>query len=247
VPASNTLLVLDTSSFGEVARLQVNAPGKMARLGNTIYVANRDDGSIMLIQDTNMPTPPSPTPTFTPTSYPTLAPSALTPPRATATPRATTAPNPTSPPSLCAIPLLPVHRWTTETVTRLGCPTEVDRVTNFATQKFENGVMFWREEDKRILVLFNDKTWLQFNDAWTSALPDDACLNVAVAPGLVRPKRGFGKVWCEQPNIRAKIGAAVENEIGLYPALAQRFERGQIFVGAEPNQVYVLYSDSKWE
>jgi len=70
----NSILVLDTHSWGQVMRLNVSAPGKMTRLSNTIYVANREDGSITLIEDVAMPTPPSPTPTSTPTLFPTLAP-----------------------------------------------------------------------------------------------------------------------------------------------------------------------------
>lgn len=72
VPADNSILVLDANSWGHVAQLNVTAPGKMTRLGNFIYVANRDDGSVTLIEDANAPTPPSPTPTFTSTPYPTI-------------------------------------------------------------------------------------------------------------------------------------------------------------------------------
>jgi len=240
-PVDNPLLVLDANSFGEVARLPVNAPGKMARLGNTIYVANRNDGSITLVQDLPAPAPPAPTATHTPTPYPsaTLASSS---PRASAT-----VPRATATPPICAIPLLSLQRWTMEMATRLGCPTETDRAGNYATQKFENGVLFWREDDKRILVLFNDKTWLQFNDTWTSALPEDTCPTVTVASGLLKPRRGFGKLWCDQPAVRAKLGAAIENEIGPYVALTQRFERGWVFIGTDRTHVYALYADGRWE
>ena len=241
IPADNTILVLDTNSFGQVAQLQVNVPGKMTRLGNTIYVANRDDGSITLIQDASAPTPPSPTPTFTPTPYPTA------PPLTSPTTRAIATPHATNTQSACTIPALPLLRWTTETATRLGCPTENDRTTNFAAQKFENGALFWREDEKRIVVLFNDKTWLQFNDTWTNTLPEDVCPTVTVASGLLKPKRGFGKAWCDQSAVRAKLGAATENEIGVYAALTQKFERGQVFAGADQTRVYALYSDGKWE
>lgn len=241
VPVDNTLLVLDANSFGEVARLPVNAPGKMARLGNTLYVANRNDGSLTLAQDVPAPMPPAPTPTYTPTPYPsaTLASSS---PRASAT-----APRATATPPICTIPLLALQRWTTEMATRLGCPAEMDRAGNYALQKFENGALFWREEDNRLLVLFNDKTWLQFNDTWTNALPEDSCPTVTVASGLIKPKRGFGKMWCDQPAVRAKLGAAIENEIGPYVALTQRFERGWVFIGTDRTQVFVLYADGKWE
>ena len=118
---------------------------------------------------------------------------------------------------------------------------------NFASQKTESGTLFWREDDKRIVIMFNDKTWLQFNDTWTNTLPEDVCSTVTVAPGLLKPKRGFGKVWCDQPAVRAKLGAAIENEIGVYATLTQKFERGQVFVGTDKTRVYVLYSDGKWE
>ncbi len=239
-PADDTLLVLDTRSFGEVGRLKMNAPGKMARLGNIIYVANRNDGSLTRIQDAPAPIPPAPTPTRTPTPYPTLTPLPIS-SRVVATPRVTATP------TTCAIPLLVLSQWTAEMVMRLGCPTEPERAVNYATQKFASGRMFWREEDKRILVLFDDKTWLQFNDTWTSALPEDTCPTVSVASGLLKPKRGFGKLWCEQPAVRAKLGAAIENEVGVYVAPTQRFERGWVFIGAESTRAYALYSDGKWE
>jgi len=81
-PADNTIQILDTESFGQVASIAINAPGKMARLGNTIYIAS-SDGTISVIQDAPAPRPPAPTPTFTPTPYPTWTPT----PRSTATPR----------------------------------------------------------------------------------------------------------------------------------------------------------------
>jgi len=235
-PVTDALLVLDANTLGEVARWQMDAPGKMTRLGNTIFVAHRDDGTLMLVQDARVPAPPAPTPTFTPTPYPTL-----TPTRALATPRAT------STPIVCAIPPSPRIRWNNAMATRLGCPLETERATNYARQQFENGTLFWREEDKRILVLFNDQTWLQFNDTWTSALPEDMCPAVSVAPPLVKPKRGFGKLWCEQTAVRAKLGAALENEVGLYAAPTQRFERGMMFTSADRARVYVLYADGQWE
>lgn len=47
---------------------------------------------------------------------------------------------------------------------------------------------------------------------------------------------------------RVKIGAATAVESSAaYSALVQRFERGLLFAGAPANQVFVLYSDGKWE
>ncbi|MBI5300851.1 MAG: YncE family protein [Chloroflexi bacterium] len=239
--ADNTIQVLDTDSFGEVARIALDAPGMMTRLGNTIYVAT-NQGTVALIQDTHAPMPPSPTPTFTSTPYPTLPP--LT-PRALATPSITRAPAVTTPTCALALGTIASQKWSPQLATRLGCATELERATNFATQVFEQGAMLWREDEKRIYVLFADKTWAQFDDAWNATLPEDSCPNI-VAPASGKPKRGFGKVWCEKTNARAKLGLAISAEIG-YAVPAQRFERGVIFASNPANRVWVLYANGTWE
>lgn len=242
-PNENTVLIFDTNSWGKVAQLNVPAPGKMARLGNLIYVANRDDGTITLIEDANVPTPPSPTPTRTPTPYPTLPP--LPTSTRTAVPVVRNTPLP-----LCSfsIAALASSRWNANLATRLGCPTEAEHTVGFATQAFENGAMFWREDEKHIIVLFNDtlRAWSQYDDTWDTALPEDSCPSITVAANRTKPKRGFGKVWCDLAGVRGKLGAATGAEVGFAP-LTQRFERGQMFAGTQTNQVYVLFTNGKWE
>jgi hypothetical protein len=245
-PADNTVLVLDANSFGLVTRLIMASPGKMARLGNSIYVVSREDGSLTLVQDTNVATPPSPTPTLTPTPYATLPPTPSTrvviPGNITATPRAAV----TIP--ACAIPvtILASRVWTPQVAARIGCPTEPPHSPNFAFQPFERGVMYWRDDEKRIYVLFADYAWSVFDDKWTASLPEDSCPSVSVPSGRVKPKRGFGKIWCEQSGIAARIGAASGNETGGYVAPVQKFERGLMMV-SESGQMLVLYADGKWE
>lgn len=238
-PAENLILVLDGNSFGEVARLTVNAHGKMTRLGNLIYVASRGDGSITLVEDVSVPMPPAPTPTFTSTPWPTLTPTLRTP-----TPRSTITP------PVCAIPIasLASQRWNPVLALRIGCPLETEQPVKFAVQHLEGGTLYWREDEKRIYVLFgSDSTWMLFDDTWNSSMPEDSCSNVTVAADRIKPKRGFGKVWCDQSAVRAKIGVGIAPEFGAYSALAQRFARGQMFAGTEPYHVIVLYADGKWE
>jgi len=238
----NMIRVLDTDSFGEVARIALDLPGKMARLGNTIYVAT-EHGTLALLQDSIAPTPPSPTPIFTPTPFPTLPPPTVAATRVpTLGTRATTVPTP-----ICALALgtLASQKWSPQLAARLGCPTELERRANFATQVFTQGTMLWREDEKRIYVLFTDKTWAQFDDAWSADMPEDACPAVT-APANAKPKRGFGKVWCEQTTVRAKLGLATSGEIG-YPAPVQRFERGAIFASHQVSQVFILLANGTWE
>lgn len=232
-PADDIILVIDTNSFGEVAHLNVKSPGKMARLGNTIYVANRADGSITLIEDATLPTPPSPTPTRTPSPFPTL------PPLPTVT-RIATAPT-------CTIPMPPLfaQRWNAGVQTRLGCPTEISRLTNFAFQSFEHGTLFWREDEKKIYALIDDKTWQSADDTWISTQPADSCPSVSVGVNRIKPIRGFGKVWCADANLRAQIGAATASE-QAFQGLAQRFARGWM-IDAPGNALYILLDGGRWE
>jgi hypothetical protein len=106
--------------------------------------------------------------------------------------------------------------------------------------------MYWREDEQRIYVLFNDKRWASFDDTWNSNLPEDACPSVSVGANLVKPKRGFGKVWCEQTIVRSKIGAASAGETGGLAAPVQRFGRGLVF-GGNSGKVFALFADGKWE
>ncbi len=246
VPSENLVEILDGDSFGVVAYLTVDSPGKMARLGDTIYVASRADGSITTIKDASVPTPPSPTPTRTPTPWPSSTPT-IAAKAVSATPtldaaRRLTVPAPCSIP----IPSFSGPRWTPALQNRVGCSIEAQRLVRFATQPFERGTMFWREDDKRIHVLFGDKTWLVFDDTWSDSRPEDSCPGITVSSGLIKPKRGFGKLWCDQPQVRAKLGAATGAELGLYEAPVQRLERG-IIVGNQLGQPIVLFSDSHWE
>lgn len=241
VAADNTIQVLDTDSLGEVARFALDSPGKLTRLGNTIYVAS-SDGFLSVIQDATVPTPPSPTPPITSTPYPSLTPTA-TPSR---TPTLARSVITATPLPACAISpgAAASTRWNAQIATRLGCPAAPEQRINFATQAFERGAMFWREDAKQIYVIFSDKTWASFADTWNPGLADDSCPSVNV--GGVKPKRGFGKVWCEQSGVRAKIGVGTSDEFGVYTAPVQGFARGTVFADSK-NQVIVMYGDGRWE
>jgi hypothetical protein len=67
-----------------------------------------------------------------------------------------------------------------------------------------------------------------------------------VSSGLVKPVRGFGKVWRDQPGGCAKLGAATGNERGAFAVPVQRLERGLMMGGAQ-GEVYVLFADNTWE
>ncbi len=168
-----------------------------------------------------------------------------------------TTPSPTSTltPTVIAPPLCPfpvaafaAQSWTRQHEASLGCPQDTGHTTPMIMQPFEHGTMFYRDDEKEIYVLFTNKTWKSFADTWNAALPVDSCPGVSVRSGLVKPIRGFGKVWCEQTDVRDRLGAATAAESSaVYQGLVQRFAQGLMFTGAQANQVYVLFTDGKWE
>jgi YVTN family beta-propeller protein len=244
----NAVQILDTRTLGEVGWLDVpGGPGVMALLGNTVYVAGHDDGAITLIGDVTTREATAPTSTYTPSPYPT---STSTPAPAAARP-STVAPSVT--PLACEIPIAQFAQqlWTPALASRLGCPLERERLAQFAAQQYEHGEMYYRDDIKHIYVLFEDGTWVGFDDTWDSTQPSDSCPNVS-AGGLIKPIRGFGKIWCDQPGLRDKIGGGRSDEIGLYKAYAQSYQHGLMFGPSNSDQlrinhVFVLLDDGSWQ
>jgi hypothetical protein len=148
-----------------------------------------------------------------------------------------------------ACPILPgdqfANVWREElTRTRLGCPIEQARTTGSARARFEYGLMYWREDQRMIYVLYNDEHWQEFVDTWAEG--ESASAGYTPPTGLLEPIRGFGKVWREQlGGPEAAIGWAVEDEIGG-DTTVQEFERGVILeIDAT---IYLLYRDGmRWQ
>jgi hypothetical protein len=96
-----------------------------------------------------------------------------------------------------------------------GCP-ETAIISSAAEQHFERGTMIWIKEYDTIYVLFADVPFTQdrastFPDEWDESQPDhDPSL---VPPdGLYQPVRGFGLVWRQYPEVRERLGWAVDQE-----------------------------------
>jgi len=104
-----------------------------------------------------------------------------------------------------------------------GCASE-PVLSNAAEQHFERGIMIWVEdatwveEEASIFVLYDDDQyspkWERFTDEWDEGEPDHDPALIPPA-GLYQPVRGFGLVWRERPNVRARLGWAVDQETGF--------------------------------
>jgi hypothetical protein len=104
--------------------------------------------------------------------------------------------------------------------------------------------MFWREDLRRIYVLYNNHTWQTFTDTWEQGDPE---YDPSIVPpaGFYQPKLGFGKVWREQPGVRDNLGWATMQERGLWASI-EPFEEG-LMIWSDVKGIFVLYNDGTWE
>jgi len=65
-----------------------------------------------------------------------------------------------------------------------------------------------------ILVLYQDGSYQAYRDSWSKGDPET---DPAISPpaGMVRPVRGFGKVWREEPGVGDGLGWATASEQGF--------------------------------
>jgi len=114
--------------------------------------------------------------------------------------------------------------------------------TAAAFQRFEGGGMIWRGDTTQVYALYDDGSWEQFDDTWSSDEPEWDTHIVSPA-GRFQPKRGFGKVWREQAQVRERLGWALEEE-SARALFVQPFERGELI--RLDGQDYVLLQTGNW-
>lgn len=249
-PAPDNLVeILDTRTFGQVAVLPVpNAPFRMALLDNTVYVASYDDGMITLIGDAVTEQPSAPTPTLTPSPYPTFATTGVPP---TATPAAVV---PTQTVVAECVNTVPVQfapfrsKVDKVGIAELGCTRGAEKQEqNFAYQPLERGFMIddYRDANaKKVYVFFPDGTYKIFDDTFRDGENDTICPQVNVPAGKWRPKRGFGMVWCNVPEVQA-LGAGLEEEHNT-PMNTQAFGNAMLWF-TDARGLIVLWNDGVWQ
>ncbi len=168
-------------------------------------------------------------------------------PAATSTPPAkpTVQPQPTAVPVECSgSPDYFADLWS-ERREQLGCPSGV-RPVMLVEQTFEGGRMFWRSDLAVIYTLLESGSYAQFEDTWEDSQPAYTCPEVGPQQTPPTPQRGFGKVWCTQPQVRQGLGNATSPERPFETTL-QEFERGLIFQTDE-GVIYILESQTNgWE
>ena len=121
---------------------------------------------------------------------------------------------------------------------RLGLPTANAALQIPASiQMFERGAMIWRGDTRTIYVFTKETTvgpglvgypplgsWLSYPDTWDESQPAGG---EQVSPTLWQPRRGFGKVWRERPEVQQRIGYAISAQETGITLIAQPFVGGQ--------------------
>lgn len=157
-----------------------------------------------------------------------------------ATPTPTAFPTPTSTALPCTLPAGPTFArvWQSSLI---GCPVSSETGITSAYEAFERGFMLWRKDNDGHYAVFDDGEFSRFIIP-SAEPPEFACTEAAQ---LGRPKRGFSTVWCENTDVRQRIGNALDDEIGNDRPL-QVFERGFMLFIPERNAIYALLDNGSW-
>jgi hypothetical protein len=107
-------------------------------------------------------------------------------------------------------------------------------------QIFEGGRMFWRSDLAAIYVLPLDQPYARFDDTWDESQPAYTCPDLGPAQTPPTPQRGFGKIWCAEPALRALLGNATSEEKS-FAATLQEFDNGLVFQ-LDGEDTYILES-----
>ena len=136
----------------------------------------------------------------------------------------------------------------------MGCPIDSGRNDIVAFNEFGPGpdfrqFMLWLSWEDLIYVLLPGGHWQAVVDSWSDEQPTYACNPFGGEPtSPPLPRRGFGKVWCENEEIQSAMGAVTVEERQCQYAVTQSFARGRI-IGCFENaavRYYQIFDDGQW-
>ncbi len=176
------------------------------------------------------------------------------------TANATTAPTvqPTTAPTISSEPTAPTRepeRTPLPTATERPeiFPTDVIAEVQLAEQVFEHGRMFWIRHTLQIWVMQasaddpNGGDWFCYNDTFVDG-EQEVDPTLIPPDGTFQPRRGFGKLWRNHPEIREGLGWAITPEFELtskYRYIAGGVvDNGQYMPGPGEHRLTTLYNES---
>ena len=123
----------------------------------------------------------------------------------------------------------------------VGAPPAPIRLSG-ASQVFEHGVMIYVGDPQRVIyAIFDDGHFRRVPDTWVEGV-DPTSGGETPPNGLIEPIRGFGKVWRDNPDVRAGLGWARAAERGEDLTILP-FANGQIVSPPGVGRVFALADD----
>jgi hypothetical protein len=112
----------------------------------------------------------------------------------------------------------------------LGVPRMIEGSSCVAAtyQPFERGEMLWRSDTDMIYALFANGELKEFENTHKSG-EGPSCTAEALSGNLLQPVWGFGKLWCEDPSIRERLGYGTIGERYSHYAI-WRFDEGWLIL-----------------
>ena len=110
--------------------------------------------------------------------------------------------------------------------------------------------MLWFGHEEQIYVLRPDKRWQAYPDTWTEDQPTIACNPLggeATSPPL--PRRGFGKLWCQEAGLQELLGTIIREERLCQHTVLQPFQNGRLLACYEDATIryFRVMDDGAWD
>ena len=126
------------------------------------------------------------------------------------------------------------YTWFFEVLTPEDCPADDAVETRGSIMQFERGYMIWLQSEDAIYVLYTGERtprWEAFDDTFIEGMPEtDPDLESQRPPYTFQPRRGMGKVWREQDEVRRRLGWAVAEYEFPYTVQVQSGEQTGLYI-----------------
>lgn len=137
----------------------------------------------------------------------------------------------------------------------MGCPTGEASTDPVAINEFGEGpdfnrFMLWFSTDRQIYVLFPDGAWRSYEDTWEEGDPTFSCNPLEDEPDSPPlPRRGFGKLWCSDPELQEVLGTVPREERLCQHSVVQPFADGRLLACFEDATIryFRLLDDNTWD
>lgn len=139
---------------------------------------------------------------------------------------------------------------------KMGCPVEPALkepvgINEFGEAQPPDRFMLWFSHESAIYVLLPDGTYTIHEDTWVEeedpTYPCNPTDGEADSPPL--PRRGFGKLWCNNPQIQATMGFVPREERLCQHSVLQQFENGRLLACFEDATIryFRLLENGAWD